>query len=146
MARLLISLVIIALLALQTIAIFGSHLPRLWPFVDYPMYSAAFYEHDIIDHYYLFGILKDDTEVLILPEDLGLGFFKFLWRLVPAVKGYDREKLETYIQLYWIRHNKQMIGMRLENHPVAVSKEGLTPAPPQIVKTIWLGSGNLKQE
>ena len=134
------SLVILIFLGLQTIALLGLYRGRLWPFVDYPMYRHPHYEGDSIDRYFLFGISEDNTEMPISAEDLGLNFWKFLWGFVPAVVEDRREQIEVYIDFYRTRHNKVLLGLRLENHPLVLSRNGLSPAPVQVVKTIRLKS------
>ena len=130
------SLAILIFLTLQVYAIFAHVSPRLWPFLDYPMYKQARYAGETLNQYFLFGILKDLTEVPIFPGDLGLDFWKFEQGPVLALRRKDREKLKTYVQLYQSRHNKQLVSLRLENHPLVLSREGASAAPPQVLEHV----------
>ena len=148
------SLIILGFLTLQTVAAFrilcppGTllHLaplrllcsPSLYPFLDYPMYSDSFREGHKIEQFLVFGVLEDSTEVSILPVDLGLNFWLFRMGFVSSLLQGNRERMETYIELYHRKHQRQLIALRLENHPLVLSKEGVNQAPPQVLKAIQL--------
>jgi len=77
---------------------------------------------------------EDLTEVPILPETLGLHFWLFRRGLVFALLRDDYDKIKNYAALYEKRHNKQLIGLRLENHPLVLSRDGVNPGIKQTLK------------
>lgn len=109
-----------------------------WPFIDYTMYSKAHYPGDSINRYVLFGILKDSREVSISSFDLGLTFYQFINGLVPAMIKGETAKIQLYVQLYERNHGKSLVGLRLENHPIVLSRERSRPGAIQALKTIWV--------
>jgi len=133
-----ISLVILIFIFLQSVGSFGPYAQHLYPFLDYPMYNRAHYKGDTINQYFLFGILEDSTEVSVLPSDLGLNYWKFIGGVVGAMRHENKKMLQTYVQLYRSRQNILLSGFRLVNHPIALSREGITPVPSVVVKTIRL--------
>jgi hypothetical protein len=149
------SLVIVTFLVLQTVAGFGGlilgspppssymyllHSPWSWPFLDYPMYAPPRYEGESIDQYFVFGTLEDSSEVPIRPDDLGLDFWLFSGitqgiGVVPALLRHDTKRIQDYIDLYRSRHNKRLVALRLENHPLILLRGGVKPGTPQVLKT-----------
>jgi hypothetical protein len=145
LALLLTSLFIITLLSLQTVATFGGIYSFIWPFVNYPMYKQAHYEGESVHiRYMVFGILEDSTEVPILPEDLGLNFWKFDGihgeGFVPAIRSGDEKRLNSYVQEYQKRKGKKLAGLRLEDQPFILSPKGAKPARLQTLQIIRLDS------
>ena len=70
------SLIILAFLVAQAIAIIVPVRFYYWPFMDYPMYSPARFEHDIVgDNYALVGITRHGKVQPIPYQELGLTFF-----------------------------------------------------------------------
>ena len=115
--------------------------PLLWPFLDYPMYSIPHHDGDALDRYFVFGTLKDSAEVPIFPEDLGLHFWQFYGQsqqrsVVAALLHENSNLIKTYVELYQSRHNKRLLGLRLENHPLILSREAVNPGPRQVLKNI----------
>ena len=115
--------------------------PLLWPFLDYPMYSIPHHDGDALDRYFVFGTLEDSAEVPIFPEDLGLHFWQFYGQsqqrsVVAALLHENSSLIKTYVELYQSRHNKRLLGLRLENHPLILSREAVNPGPRQVLKNI----------
>ena len=126
-------LIIVFCLALQTFAIFYPVSPRLWPFLDYPMYKKAHYEGEAVNRYVVFGVFADASESRILPEDLDLDFWKFEYGPVQMLRRGDATALQPYAELYNARQNKKLVALRVEDHPLILSEEGvLTVAPLQL--------------
>lgn len=155
----LIALLILAFISFQIIgsfnllcppsSVFGAY-PRLyqllyncgaslWPFMSYGMYSKPNYEGDQINQYYVYAILRDSSEVRILPEDLGIDSNLFRW-FVNALIENDTEYIETYVNIYESRHNADLIGFRLDNHPLILARDGVYPGPPEILAEFDLSS------
>jgi hypothetical protein len=69
----LISLVIIAVLGLQLLAVLARPGKWTWPFTDYPMYSHSRHDGDrVVARHFVYGTTVDGEEVPITPEDLGI--------------------------------------------------------------------------
>jgi hypothetical protein len=125
--------------------------PMLWPFLDYPMYCLPHHKGDALDRYFVFGTLEDSTEVPIFPEDLGLHFWQFYGQsqqigVVVALLRENNKLIKTYVELYQSRHNKRLLGLRLENHPLILSREGANPGPRQVLKRIQFNTINSEQK
>lgn len=138
------SFVIFAVLTLQGTAVVGSVKKRLWPFTNYPMYSKAFAEGDLLHRYHVFAIL-DEGDVEILPKDLGLNFWKFELGLVRDLRRPHDDprvaaKLAMYRRLYETRHDRRLTGFRLENHPVQILRTGMQILPPVAVSRVEFSS------
>jgi len=136
------SIVILTTLFLQGIAAFGIQFgpiekqPFLWPFLNYPMYGSARLEGDEINFETLIGILPDSTEVLIEPDDFSMPFFLFRKQVLAAIRREDRVELQQHRAFYESRHDRQLIGFRLENRPLMVTREGLVEGPRTVLHTI----------
>jgi hypothetical protein len=145
-----ISIVIIFTLSVQYYAGFASRIavryasflqtirpPKLWPFLDYPMYAHPYYVGDVEDRSFLFGVLDDSTEVLIHADDLGLCGWHF--RIFSnAVRKDDLQLVNELARRWEKRHSQKLVGLRLENHPLVFSGSVMKDRPPQIVKTMRL--------
>jgi hypothetical protein len=140
------SLIILSCLALQTFAVFRPVSPRLWPFLDYPMYGRARYEGEAVSRYVVFGIFADESEARIIPEDLDLDFWKFEYGPVQMLRRGDVESLKPYAQLYSDRQKKQLVRIRLENHPFMLSDQGVRAAAPQVLNSVSLEPVNTNGE
>ena len=145
------SLFILTLIVLQAVATFGGIHSFLWPFTNYPMYKRAHFEGESVHiRYLVFGILEDSTEVSILPEDLGLNFWKFEGikgkGFVRAIRFGDEEGLDIYVQEYEKRGGKKLAGLRVEDQSFILSPKGVKPAPRQILKIVNLKSPREKTE
>ena len=105
------------------------------------MYSIPHHDGDALDRYFVFGTLEDSAEVPIFPEDLGLHFWQFYGQsqqrsVVAALLHENSNLIKTYVELYQSRHNKRLLGLRLENHPLILSREAVNPGPRQVLKNI----------
>jgi hypothetical protein len=87
------------------------------------LYGRAHYEGEAVSQYVVFGIFADASEARILPEDLGLDFWKFEYGPVRMLRRGGIESLKPYAQFYNVRQNKKLIKFRLENHPSTLRTE-----------------------
>ena len=110
--------------------------PRLWPFVDYPMYSKAKYEGNPIHRLRVIGVLDDSTEIQILAEDLGMGHWHFQGFIRALRRGTPPDEIRWFVDSYHQRTERTLRSLRLENHPLAFSREGVAPAPKVVVATV----------
>lgn len=138
-----ISLIILTYLGLQAGVTFGIFCPRfcppwLWPFLTYPMYRNPHYEGEKFDRYFVFGTLENATEVPILPEDVGTDFWVFEKSFITPLLKDDRQNIKKFVELYQSRHKRKLVSLRLETHPLLISKQGGIASPTQVIKTIQL--------
>ncbi|MGF1480881.1 MAG: hypothetical protein ACFB4I_15580 [Cyanophyceae cyanobacterium] len=114
--------------------------PYFYPFLTYPMYSRRYYEGDKIEQYVLLGLLSDSSQVTILPEDLGMGFWLFQKNVIKAVIENDSEQIAQFVEQYQNTHNKTLTGLQLENHPLVLSRDSVSPGEPTVLKSIRLNA------
>ena len=141
-AFLLVSLGIIGCLSLQGLATFTKHwrfYSSMYPFLYYAMYSHAHYEGERIEvRYLVFATFEDSTEKEILPEDLGLNFWKFHQKFREAIVVEDQKKLQDFMQPFQAKTDKRVVSLRLEHYRLVLRKDGAEPAPPKAIKTVML--------
>ena len=84
-----VSAFIVCVLVLQVSALFKDR-PTLWPFIDYPLYSAAQTTAVRAIHYRLYGVPAQGppTYVEITAEALGMSWFVYHTELIPRL--FDR--------------------------------------------------------
>lgn len=84
-----VSAFIVCVLVLQVSALFKDR-PTLWPFIDYPLYSAAQTTAVRAIHYRLYGVPAQGppTYVEITAESLGMSWFVYHTELIPRL--FDR--------------------------------------------------------
>ena len=84
-----VSALIACVLVLQVSALFKDR-PTLWPFIDYPLYSAAQTTAVRAIHYRLYGVPAQGppTYVEITAEALGMSWFVYHTELIPRL--FDR--------------------------------------------------------
>jgi hypothetical protein len=141
------SVFIVAILALQVSVTFRTWLrsialprsltnmlspPTLWPFVDYPMYSRPHYEGEPISQLRVVATLDDSSEVSIGPGDVGLDFWHFRLHVVRGLEMNDAARVRELVRLYQTRNNRRLVGLRLENHPIILSRDGIRPGRPEV--------------
>jgi hypothetical protein len=116
--------------------------PSLWPIIEYAVYHIPHYEGEKLDQPLLFGILEDFTEVQIFPEDLGLRSTRWAYRqgLMSALDQMSDEDITKFVESYERRRSKKLIALRLENHPVVLSKKGVELGQTEVLKKIHLNS------
>lgn len=133
----LISIVILGFLFLQageTFRVFcpWKCAPSFWPFMDYPMYDQSHYAGEKIDQVHVIGLLDDSTEVEINYRDFGLNSLFKMELVVRALVEHDLEQLAVYIKTYDDTHPGRLAGLRLENSPLVLTKEGTKAAQAEV--------------
>ena len=124
------SIVILAVLALQTAASFGALHPfRYWPFLSYPMYNEAHRAEEAVPNFSLVAIDASGGEHSLSPRDLGLDFWRTLRGPVRAAQRGDAHALIAYLEPYEHRTRLRVSAIRLENHPVTLVHGRLASAP-----------------
>jgi hypothetical protein len=136
------SMAIVIVLALQSLAVARGH-HMGWPFTDYPMYSQSHKEGERVQaRRYVYATLADGSEVPLTPEDLGLGHFWLftLWVEAPLLKQ-ERAELEFVREAYREQRGGEIVALRIEDHPVIVTREGAKAAPPpHVLATVRFAS------
>jgi len=112
--------------------------PKLWPFVDYPMYSIPRHQGDKINQYFVFGILEDNREVLIQPHDLDLNFWIFEDQVIDAIRKKNQEQIRRSAILYQSIKHQKLLGFRLEDRPLMIGREGAKAGTVKTLRTIRL--------
>ena len=149
-SKFLISIVILSFMSLQAVAASAKLCPinllsqesetfcdpNLYPFLHYPMYSKPIYEGYKVEQYRLFGILTDSTEIAINPEDLNLNFWLFREQVIYPILKNEQHKIQLAIKRYKAENKVNLVSLRLENHPVIVTKKGSRSGEIEVVKTI----------
>jgi hypothetical protein len=148
--RRLVSLLVVLVLALQahvTIlflprdrfpALRSIRPPRLWPFVDYPMFDAPHHVGDTYSAYRIVGIEADGSEVEIRGEDLGLGrwHFRKVRREIESLKR--PAAVRAFADLYRRRGGRPLAGFRIEDHKWIFTPDGFVPGPVESVRQVML--------
>lgn len=119
--------------------------PALYPFLDYPMYSAAKDEGVTVPNYQLVAIFQDGTEKKLTPEDFGLSPYWFNTRLLPAFQAQDTVKITTYLSDYTAAGNPPFVATRFENNLFTITKDGVVTGPPESLTIDMTGRGNPEQ-
>lgn len=148
MSRAAVSIVVVAVLALQAAASFALLAPLagrgpnwLWPFLDYPMYARAHREGAVVDRPVVIGTLPDGREVPVRPEDLGLNFWRFHYGVVEGLERGNIDGLAVHADLYRARHGTPLARLRLESRPLVVTRDGVRPGRPTVVAEAHLPGG-----
>lgn len=113
--------------------------PHLWPFLSYPMYRGAHYPGDRIERYRLFGLKADSQLVAITPESLGTGFWIWAGGLVEPLLRDEPGDI-ALVQRYQQRTGHEIVGLRLETHPLLLSAAGVEAGNPEVVRQVRLNA------
>ena len=111
-----------------------------WPFLTYGMYRNPHYEGDEISRRLLVGTLEDSTEVLIRPQDVGLGITLFHLHFIDALASDDNESIIKMADSYERRQNKRLMRLSLEERTWVLSGGRVEPGPSRVLKSVSLKS------
>jgi hypothetical protein len=114
--------------------------PKLWPFLDYPMYADSHQAGETINRFQVVGTLKDSKEVVISPEDLGMNFWLFQ-PFVHALGQGDIAEIKRYAAQYESRQGVELVQLRLETRPAVMTRQGVTFKPLKVVREVDLAAG-----
>lgn len=128
-------MLILSFLILQT-GVTLRAFPAIWPFITYPMFSRSHYKGEIKNRYFVFGILEDSTVVQISHEDVNLDIKLFRQNFIQAMLQDRKELIKESLKLYQNQQTQKIVALRLENHPLVLSKDGYHPAPSEIISVI----------
>ena len=108
--------------------------PSLWPFMSYPMYSYPKYTGNKIKQYAIFGTLVDKSEVRILPKDLGLNYWIFMYGFKEAIRLENSQDIINFVHLYETKNDKKISIVKLKIYPLEITKDGLIERPIEVIK------------
>jgi hypothetical protein len=139
LGRGLISAVILVVLGVQAIAALAltpgpiEKPPFLWPFLNYPMYSAPHYEGEGIPRFRVMVMTADGREIEVTKENLGTDFWIFRNAfLQPFENEGMRDELEPGVELFERRHGVTVVEVRLEDRPLLLTREGTADGPTEV--------------
>lgn len=153
----LVSLVIVAILGIQTWVIAFNKYARYWPFINYPMYSGIKREGDRLDVYYpVFATFEDASEKQIVPSDLEINVFTFQKVFVAAIlcavhgdkpSAYPKRKckegelsrVKDMLMTYEARAGQRIVRLRVEDYPLIFTRDGPAKAPAKTLEVLDLG-------
>jgi hypothetical protein len=95
--------VIVGVLCLQTYAAFVDASRALWPFTDYPMYSTAHYEGEVVRRRSIEAVCADGRTILLTPKHFGVAYYRFTREPLVAILTSSIGGLEPF--LFAIREN-----------------------------------------
>ena len=136
------SLIILVFLVSQAMVIIIPVMFYYWPFMDYPMYSPAHYENELVnDNYELVGVTFDGQEQQIAHREIGLSFFQVNDWLVPRLlKDQPDLTIEPYLDKLRTLNNGLFQRIRIQAKPVKISRAGISESAIQVFKVIDLHS------
>ena len=98
--------------------------PRLWPFLTYPMYRIARYEGDQVIDYRIYAVFSDSTYSYVSPDDLKIGFWKYVDDLVSAVREGHVETITAYAHRIAEHQGEAPVKLRLGAKPWTLRHDG----------------------
>lgn len=112
--------------------------PAFYPFLDYPMYAKARYEGVKVKQYFLVGVLEDGTEIPITNQELQISRYLFIEELLPKIQQKNLPFIKEYIKIYEQNYKKNIIALRLENHPLVITRKGVNAAEKKVIVALRL--------
>lgn len=106
--------------------------PSLYPFLDYPMYSAVYKEGTTVPNYTLVAIFEDGSEKTLTSEDFDLSPYWFNTRLLPAFQAKKAVEVSSYLADYEAAGNPPFVAFRFENTVLTVTKAGVVTGAPEV--------------
>jgi hypothetical protein len=134
-AKLLVSTIIVVILSLQAgVGIVNTGV-RAWPLVAYPMYKAAHFEGDRLDHDFNVSVILPNAEKApITRDELNMSFWIFWKNVVVPIRSGRRDDLRPLIARYCDQQNGQVIKLRVEDVGTVIGRDGpVQGLPPEIL-------------
>jgi hypothetical protein len=110
------------------------------------MYSNVYFEGDPLTRYAVIGILEDSTEVQILPQNLGEDPNLFGTHAVKGLSNGDSSRIRNVVEAYYQVNGKMLHGLRLENHPWILAREGMRDGSPEVLSSVAILSNGRNSE
>jgi hypothetical protein len=112
--------------------------PDLWPFLSYPMYSQPHYLGDRIDRPQIFGVLEDQTEIVVSNRDLGIRITQFINIHQTILQTKNKDEILAIADLYERNTGQRLVELSFGYDPVIFTEEGFVPGEPRKLLTIRL--------
>ncbi|MGH8593460.1 MAG: hypothetical protein ACREX9_17365 [Gammaproteobacteria bacterium] len=129
-----VSIFILFVLAMQTYVSVVPGGDDFWPFIDYPMYQHKHREGERVDvGHSVYATLADSREVKIGPADVGITHFKFQGHVAKALVHGRENRWKPLLRQLEKRRKVKIVGLRVENYPMVITKEGGKPAPAEVL-------------
>ncbi len=107
--------------------------PVLYPFLAYPMYSAARYPGDTHEDRELFGVLENGQQVLINEKSLGIGLYEFNSTYLHSLSQGKTDKIQDIVARYIDKKGERLTHLILKTYPILQTENDLQKQP-EIVK------------
>lgn len=107
--------------------------PAFYPFLDYPMYAGARYEGVKVNQHFLVGVLKDGKEVPITHKDLRISRYNLIRKIIPEIEEKNLKIIREYVKIYEQNSHKNLVELRLENHPLVITRKGVNPGETEVI-------------
>jgi hypothetical protein len=125
LARLLVSAIIVAILAIQAAAGFVDTGRWGWPLIAYPMYRTAHYEGERLNHdVATYAVLADSSRVEIKRSDLGWSFWIYWYNVVRPVREGNLAALQPVLRRYCEESDNQVTRLVVEDLGIAIGRDG----------------------
>lgn len=110
--------------------------PAFYPFLDYPMYAGARYEGVKVNQYFLFGVLEDGTNIPITHKNLQISRYNLIRKIIPEIQEKNLSIIRKYVKIYEQNSQKNLVKLRLENHPLVITRKGINPGKNKVIVDI----------
>lgn len=112
--------------------------PDLWPFLSYPMYSQPHYLGDRIDRPQIFGLLEDNTGVIVSNRSLGIRITQFINLHQTILDTKDEDQIWAIADLYERNTGQRLVELSFGYDPVIFTEQGFVPGEPRKLLTVRL--------
>jgi hypothetical protein len=102
--------------------------PQLWPFLDYPLYSAAHYAGEELPQFRLYGVLGNSSTIELTQADFLLDSSFSFQNLILAVLEKKMADVLDYARIYNSTHDTPVVALRLQNQPIILTSDGFVPS------------------
>ena len=120
-----------------------------WPFIDYPMYSGHLYNDGdrIVARLNVYAVHSDGSEVMLQPEDIGTTeFWVYNSSFAAPLLSHEGEegrselasRIVAFVEHYELKSGRQVVELRVEDSAALVTKEGMKPAEPEVLRILSL--------
>ncbi len=112
--------------------------PAFYPFLDYPMYAGVKHEGVNVNQYFVFGVLEDGTEIPITEQNLQISRSHFVRKIITRIKEKNLQVIKDYVKIYEKTSQKKLVKLRLENHPLVITRDGVNPGEKKVIVDLSL--------
>lgn len=118
------------------VMVFGLDGGRFYPFVGYAMYSRVHVENEnLAVNFPVFVQMTTGEEHRVVPEDLGMNFWKLHRFTEIALNGGDKEA-QMMMSLYEKKSGRSVAALRIASYPAIITREGVKTVPTETLLVI----------